>query len=304
MTDGGIILICIPTCMRPKMLAACLESISQTRLPKDYETRLLVLDNDAAESAREVFETMSFPFAARYTVEPKRGLSTIRNRAFDEAKKEQATCMAFVDDDQTLDKEWLIALLEGMTETGADAVSGCAEEVYVGKPPWWIRPGKDSPNMGIESAKSMVTNLVLIHVRLFSQLNFDERFNLTGAEDYDFSLRAVRLGFVFARTGRSKAWAPVVAVRMTFRSHALSQWQRQTGYVLSHRTADGFWKSLLFIPKGLMKVIKGLLYCACAILFGKKMLMRGTKNLIAGTGLIYGVFAHGGYTKYAVIEGE
>ena len=304
MTDGGIILICIPTCMRPKMLAACLESISQTRLPKDYETRLLVLDNDVAESAREAFETMSFPFAARYIVEPKRGLSTIRNRAFDEAKKEQAACVAFVDDDQTLDKEWLVALSEGMTETGADSVSGCVEQVYVGKPPWWIRPGKDSPNIGIESAKSMTTNLVLIHVRLFSQLSFDERFNLTGAEDYDFSLRAARLGFVFVRTGRARAWESVVAVRMTFRSYALSQWQRQTGYVLSHRTVDGFWKSLLFIPKGLMKVIKGLLYCACAILFGKKMLMRGTKNLIAGAGLIYGVFAHGGYTKYAVIEGE
>ena len=304
MTDGGIILICIPTCMRPKMLAACLESISQTSLPKDYETRLLVLDNDVAESAREVFETMSFPFAARYTVEPKRGLSTIRNRAFDEAKKEQATCVAFVDDDQTVDKEWLMALLEGMTETGADAVTGCVEEVYVGKSPWWIRPGKHSPNINIEPTKSMSTSIVLIHARLFSRLSFDERFNLTGAEDYDFSLRAARLGFAFVHTNRARAWAPVVAARMTFRSYALTQWQRQTGYVLSHRTADGFWKSLLFLPKGLMKVIKGLLYCAFAILFGKKMLMRGAKNLIAGTGLIYGVFAHGGYKRYAVIEGE
>ena len=303
MTDGGIILICIPTCMRPKMLAACLESISQTRLPKDYETRLLVLDNDAAESAREVFETMSFPFAARYTVEPKRGLSTIRNRAFDEAKKEQVACVAFVDDDQTVDKEWLMALLEGMTETGADAVTGCVEDVWVGKPPWWIRPGIP-PNIGIEPIKSMLTGFTLIHVRLFSQLSFDERFNLTGAEDYDFSLRAARLGFSFARTGRARAWSPVVAARMTFRSYALTQWQRQTSYVLSHRTVDGFWKSLLFIPKGLMKVIKGLFYCAFAILLGKKILMRGAKNLIAGTGLIYGVFAHGGYTRYAVIEGE
>ena len=303
MTDSGIILICIPTCMRPKMLAASLESISQTRLPKDYETRLLVLDNDAAESAREVFETMSFPFAARYIVEPKRGISTVRNRAFDEAKKEQAVCVAFVDDDQTIDKEWLMALLEGMTKTGADAVTGVVEDVWVGKPPWWIRPGIP-PNIGIEPTKSMLTGFTLIHVRLFSRLNFDERFNLTGAGDYNFSLRAARLGFVFARTGRARSWSPVVAARMTFRSHALTQWQRQTGYVLSHRAVDGFWKSLLFLPKGLIKVIKGLLYCAFAILFGKKMLMRGTKNLISGTGLIYGVFAHGGYKKYAVIEGE
>ena len=96
----------------------------------------------------------------------------------------------------------------------------------------------------------------------------------------------------------------MTAARMTFRSYVFTQWQRQTGYVLSHCTVDGFWKSLLFLPKGFIKIIKGLLYCAFAVLLGKKMLMRGVKNIIAGTGLIYGVFAHGGYTKYAVIEGE
>ena len=105
-------------------------------------------------------------------------------------------------------------------------------------------------------------------------------------------------------TGRARAWEPVTAARMTFRSYVFTQWQRQTGYVLSHCTVDGFWKSLLFLPKGFIKIIKGLLYCAFAVLLGKKMLMRGVKNIIAGTGLIYGVFAHGGYKKYAVIEGE
>ena len=301
---GDIILICIPTCMRPKMLKACLDSIAQTRLPEDYETRLLVLDNDVGESAREVFSAMSFPFAARYAVEPKRGLSTVRNRALDEAQKENAVLMAFVDDDQTLDREWLVAMTEGILETGADAISGYVEQVFPGKPPWWIRPAKVSSNTDAELARSMPIGFSLIHSRLFAKIRFDERFNLTGSEDYDYSLRAGRGGYIIAYTGKARAWAPVVSSRLAFRNYVLTQWQRQTGYVLSHRIVDGFWKSLLFLPKGLLKVVKGLLCCILSVLFGKRMLRRGLKNLISGTGLIYGVFAHGGYQKYAVIEGE
>ena len=291
MTDGGIILVYVPTCMRPKMLAACLESISQTHLPKDYEIRLLVLDNDVAESAREVFEAMSFPFVARYIVEPKRGLSTIRNRAIDEAQKEKAVCLASVDDDQTVEPHWLSALVEGLTETGADVISGKVELVFPGgQAPYWTPHIKGG--------------LVLMHERLFSKMRFDEEFNLTGGEDYDFHVRLTRLGFVSRQIDKMLGQEPMGMERMTLRSHVFNHWQRQTSYVFSHRKAEGFLKSLLFLPKGVIKIIKGLLYCVFAVLFGKKLLMRGIKNIVAGAGYICGIFIHGGYKPYAVVVGE
>ncbi len=305
MTGADKILICIPTCMRPKMLTACLASVARTKLPDGFETRLLVLDNDKNESARDVFAAQKFPFAARYAVEQKRGLSTIRNRALDEAQNENASHLAFVDDDQTVDENWLCALADGMQKTGADAIGGYVEQVFSGKVPWWVRPSKMSPQQEAKITRAFFpTNLLLMKSRLFSRLRFDEEFNLTGAEDYDFAMRAMRLGFVSASTGLARAFAPVTAVRMTFRSHVMSQWQRQTGYVLSHKKADGFAKSLLFLPKGIIRTAKGVLYLALAPLFGKKLLCKSAKNLIAGTGLICGVFAHGGYQKYADPEGE
>ena len=300
------VLICVPTCMRPKMLGECLRSMARTKLPPGFDTRLLALDNDAGESAREAFAAAELPFPARYAVEPRRGISSARNRALDEASKEGAAYLAFCDDDQKVDENWLCALIARMRQTDADAVVGVVQQVFPGgESPWWHRTPKIASDEEMETTKARFgTGLVLMKARLFCDLRFDERFNLTGAGDYDFALRVERRGFVVAATGRARALEEVVARRLTFRNYFLSQWQRQTGYVLSHRLADGFGASLRFLPKGIAKTIKGVLCCAVAPLCGQAMLRRGVKNLIAGSGLCYGVFAHGNFQKYAKIDGE
>lgn len=307
MDDCGKILICVPTCMRPVMLGECLRSLAQTRTPPEFAVSLAVIDNDAAKSAREVFAAARFPFAARYVSEPRRGLSSARNRALDEAKGETATHIAFCDDDQTVDKNWLCALASGMEETGADAIGGYVEDIFPGgKTPWWVRPSKVSPEESAKTTKAgFPTNLLLMKARVFDELRFDECFNLTGAEDYDFSRRAMLRGFVSAYTGKAKARSEVPAARATFSNHFKSQWQRQTGYVLSHRNTDGATAATLrFLPSGIVKTVKGALYCVLAVLFGRKTLRRGVKNLISGTGLCYGVFAHGNFRKYEIIDGR
>ena len=247
-----------------------------------------------------------FPFPARYEVEPRRGISSTRNRALNEAKNNAVAYLAFCDDDQIVDEKWLCALVDAMKQTGSDVVGGSVKQVFPnGKSPWWIRPDKIA---AVEKAKittsGFTMGLCLMKARLFSEIQFDERFNLIGAEDYDFALRAARLGFVFAATGQARAVEKVTSRRLTFHNYFLSQWQRQTGYVSSHRRVDGFWVSLRFLPAGIIKTIKGLLCCAVAPLYGKSMLRRGVKNLIAGTGYLYGFFAHGGFQKYAQIDGE
>ena len=291
--------------MRPKMLAECLRSVAATKLPDGFETRLLVLDNDKSESARETFFGMQFPFSARYVSEPRRGLSTIRNRALDEAKKENVSHLAFMDDDEIADENWLCELADGMAQTGADIIGGVVEQNFSGAIPWWVRPPKLLPNDGAKIIRGQWTmGLMLMRARVFLALRFDEQFNFVGAEDYDFALRAKRRGFVSASTGRARASEPVAAARLTFRSYFWTQWQRSTGYVLSHKKTDGFAKALLFLPKGVIKTAKGILYLFCVPFGGKKMLRKSVTNFIAGVGLICGVFSHGNYQKYAEIEGE
>ena len=307
MNEKGLITVCVPTCMRPQMLGECLRSIANSDIPSGFETRLTVIDNDKNESAREMFSSLRFPFAARYVVEPRRGLCAVRNRALDEAQKENADYLAFCDDDIIVDANWLCAFIDGINKTGADTINGYVNFVYPdGKTPWWMRDSKIAPD---ESAKisngGFPTNLLLMKARVFADLRFDDDFNLTGAEDYDFSRRAMLRGFVSAYTGKAKAREEAHRSRMTLRNHFMTQWQRQTGYVLSHRKTDGALPTALrFLPKGMMKLTKGVLCAALGVFLGKKMLRRSLKNIIAGTGICYGVFAAGGYQKYAKIDGR
>ncbi len=118
------------------MECECLHSLAKTRIPPNYQVRLIALDNDENQTGRK-------SFAARYVVESRRGLSTIRNRALDEAKNENAAYLAFCDDDMIYDDNWLCGLADEMQETGADAISGYVEYIFPnGKVPFWARPLK------------------------------------------------------------------------------------------------------------------------------------------------------------------
>ncbi len=128
--------------------------------------------------------------------------------------------------------------------------------------------------------------------KVFADLCFDESFNLTGAEDYDFSRRVMLQGFVCAITGKAKATAH--SARQTFANHF--QTQRQTSYVLSHRKTDGALATTArFLPKGIIKTAKGIIYCTAGIILGKKVLQRGIKNIMADTEIIYGTITHGNF---------
>lgn len=307
MPPSALIVICVPTCLRPQMLGECLRSLAKTRIPCGYEVQLVVLDNDAKQSAKEVVAAARFSFAVRYVCEPRRGLSSVRNRALTEATNANADYLAFADDDLIVDENWLCAFAEGLQQTGADVISGHVEDVYPdNKPPWWVRPSKINADENAKTTKAgFPTNLLLMKARVFADLRFDEEFNTTGAEDYDFSRRAMIKGFVCAATGRAKAIEEVHPARLTFANAFLTQWQRQTGYILSHRKTDGAMMTIIrFLPRGIVKTIKGIFYCTLALVLGKKTLRRGVKNLIAGTGIIYGTITHGNFQKYANIDGK
>lgn len=121
-------LLCIGLCtyQRPSMLTEALDSVAQLRLPSDINLKLLVCDNDAEASAREVVDSfrpkLSFPI--EYLVEGNRGIVFARNRILDEALQVSATYVAFFDDDETIEPDWLVALLQCMEEFNADVVNG------------------------------------------------------------------------------------------------------------------------------------------------------------------------------------
>ena len=73
--------ICVATYARHKGLRRLLSSLASLE-PAEAGLRVVVVDNDAAGSARAVVDGLEgFPWAIEYAVEPRRGISAARNAA-------------------------------------------------------------------------------------------------------------------------------------------------------------------------------------------------------------------------------
>lgn len=110
--------IALPTCRRPAMLAACIESLLP-QLPRGGDVELIVVDNDPAASARDLVVSCGHP-AVWYSHEPCPGVVNARNHAVRESR---ARYLAFIDDDETAWPGWVAAQLRHV-EQGVPASFG------------------------------------------------------------------------------------------------------------------------------------------------------------------------------------
>ena len=97
------------------------------------------MDNDALGSAKPIVDRYASRVAipVRYDVEPERSFALVRNRA---VKNARGTHIAFIDDDEYPDPEWLLRLFRALKEYRADGVLGpVIPEFEVEPPPWLIK---------------------------------------------------------------------------------------------------------------------------------------------------------------------
>ena len=194
--------VCIATFNRPVMLRALLVSLGAQQLRKrDAEVMVVVVDNDAAATARPVVESCraALPFALHYLVEPERNISLARNRGVALALGEGADFAAFIDDDEVAHPGWLDELLAAQARYDADAVSGAVLPSFApGAPAWVVNGGffgMPRHRSGTELAVAN-TNNVLVAARLLRQFErpFHPGFGVTGGGDSHFFLRCRRAG--------------------------------------------------------------------------------------------------------------
>ncbi len=191
--------ICITTFRRPLGLTRVLEAIRDLEVPEGWELEVVVVDNDAAGTARAAIEPIA-NLEVRHVVEPVRGISQARNRAIRETRG--ASWVAFLDDDEWPDTRWLRRLVDVQAETGADVVIGPSVPTFELDPPVWIRDGKFFERTRLPTGTPIPfwlarTSGVLIRRTCFEALGeepFDERFALAGGEDLHFFEKAQRRG--------------------------------------------------------------------------------------------------------------
>jgi succinoglycan biosynthesis protein ExoM len=195
--------VCICTMLRPELLRRLLERVAKLQTYNGaFTLSCVVVDNDANGSARSVIARARSEYVLEVVdaVEPERNFALVRNRAVSLARGE---FIAFIDDDEVPDSEWIFKLLETQSSTGADGVLGPVRPYFDVPPPKWIIRGGlcDRPvhPTGIQMHWSQSrTGNVLIRSSVFAAggLRFDTSY-ATGGEDVDFFKRAMAAGYRF-----------------------------------------------------------------------------------------------------------
>lgn len=118
-----LVSVVIPTLNRQQSLQRAVQSVRQQALPDDVGVEIIVIDNSADRSARNVLDTLEAAggWPLRHFSEPCPGVANARNRGVAAAT---GRWVAFLDDDEEAAEGWLASLVRVARQTGADAVFG------------------------------------------------------------------------------------------------------------------------------------------------------------------------------------
>lgn len=198
---GSHITVCICTFRRPVLLAKLLRAVEE-QVMDGFTYSVVVADNDAAQSARSVVDAfgLNSSLPVKYCVEPVQNLALIRNRAVGEAHGE---FLAFIDDDEIPEKDWLLRLLEAHRRLGGDGILGPVKPYFDTTPPDWVIRGRfferPDPPTGYRLRWSECrTGNALIRSDILEdqQPPFRSQFTTAG-EDMDFFRRMIDNGRAF-----------------------------------------------------------------------------------------------------------
>jgi glycosyltransferase involved in cell wall biosynthesis len=122
-TGAPDITVLLPTYNRCRVLRAALGSVLEQRTGDAFTYEVLVVDDGSTDETRQVVAEMAAaaPVPVRYLRADGEGVGTARNRGIRAARGDW---IAFTDDDQVVEPDWLAELMAAARRTGADAVGG------------------------------------------------------------------------------------------------------------------------------------------------------------------------------------
>jgi len=206
--------VCIATFRRDTGLRRLLTSLRDTCADPRLRVEVIVVDNDAEESARNVVraERATFP-GLHYVSEPRQSISHARNAAVAAAR---GTWLAFIDDDEEAEPGWLQAYWAAARRGDADGFFGPVVPVTAGDAPPWFRKDvffayaqiADGALVGAEHTR---TGNAFLRRDLLAHERFDPAFGLTGGGDYELFARLLDAGarFRWCAGARTRDYIPV-----------------------------------------------------------------------------------------------
>ena len=250
--------VCIATYRRPS-LRECLASIAEQKLPDNIQLQIIIADNDIVPSAQVLVAeaAVNFNLPIIYLHAPANNISLARNAGLDAA---QGEWVAFIDDDEIAQPDWLAALLSKAKTEKADAVFGPALAVYPETAPNWMQDLRIHDNIpksrgGVVQTGHCCNGLMRRNV-LSEDLRFDLSLGQSRREDSAFFFALFHRGGKLAIANDAVVKEAVAKDRLNF--DFLAARARRAGQSYARHAAKS---KLAMIYIALLAGVKSL-YCA------------------------------------------
>lgn len=267
-----LISVCLCTYKRTT-LEKTLHSLVAQKLPDSCTMEIVVVDNDSEESGRAICEAIDGgEVIVNYHVNAERNLAAVRNATMANANGE---LLAFIDDDEWAEPDWITTLYSALEHYQADGVFGMVNVIYPDETPEWIAQGnmfgKDDHATGAVLKKGATSN-ALLRASWVKQkgFQFDPRFGKSGGEDTDFFHRIYKAGGKLVYTNDAVVSETVESHRLNMsylKKQNVRIGQTHWNYLWSKQKGVSFIKTGLFV---LAQVVGAAGLTAVFLPFGKK----------------------------------
>ncbi|WP_299684403.1 glycosyltransferase family 2 protein [uncultured Tateyamaria sp.] len=210
--------ICLCTFRRPQV-ADTIRSIARADVPTGASLRVIVIDNDDTPSAKGVVADVAEETGLNvlYRHVPGANISIARNGGLEAAT---ADWIAFLDDDEIVEPDWLTALVDCAQATDADAVFGHSRANYSPDAPDWIVEGDFHSQFAAPRGEVVETGHTCNALLRWGDAPWrDQRFEIergrSGGEDTEFFFRLRRMGARYAIADGSIVREDVPPARLT-----------------------------------------------------------------------------------------
>jgi len=244
-----------------------------------------------------------------YEVEPERGISAARNAAVRCGLGAGADAIAFIDDDEWPEPDWLAELIATQEATGADVVTGPVLPVFDEPPPQWVLRGGffDRPSFPHNSSLTYATtSSVLMMSSCFEDrpVPFDPDFGISGGSD-------THLFAQLHAAGRRIAWSDTAIVHEAIPTSRVDErWlvrrEYRRGQTLSRslrRLDTRRWRHGRRAVRALLEMLAGSGEALVGVLVGKHRRVGGAQRVALGAGMISGLLDRR-YDEYRTIHGR
>jgi len=232
--------VIITTYNRARYICEAIDSVlSQTY----YDYEIIIVDDGSRGGPHEILEEYTKKYSGKvtYVYQVNKGISGARNAGIRRAKGE---FVAFLDDDDVADKDWLEQIINGFL--GKEVVA-CTPKNLSTKPMTLVQAilafknDNEVDDIG-KNRSSFATTGTVIRSECFGQIGiFDERFS-TAADDSDLAYRIISAGYKIR-------YVPNAVIYYRYRDNLFSLWKQRYEYgkgginlIFKHREA---YKSIL-----------------------------------------------------------